>query len=69
MQHLSPVLMVGQNGQANPSFSLIFMLAIILVMWLFLIRPQAKKPNYKSNSATASRWEIKLLPLRVFMVA
>ncbi|WP_297043928.1 preprotein translocase subunit YajC [Thermoflavifilum sp.] len=49
MQHLSPVLMVGQNGQANPSFSLIFMLAIILVMWLFLIRPQAKKAKLQKQ--------------------
>jgi len=33
----------GANGQPNSSFSLIMMGAIILVFWLFMIRPQAKK--------------------------
>ncbi|SFQ10120.1 preprotein translocase subunit YajC [Parafilimonas terrae] len=31
------------GGQPNSSFSLIMMGAIILVFWLFMIRPQAKK--------------------------
>jgi preprotein translocase subunit YajC len=33
----------GANGQPNSSISLIMMGAIILVFWLFMIRPQAKK--------------------------
>ncbi len=33
----------GTEGAPNSSFSLIMMGAIILVFWLFMIRPQAKK--------------------------
>jgi len=33
----------GQPGQGGGSFQLIMMAAIILVFWLFMIRPQAKK--------------------------
>ncbi|WP_235921199.1 preprotein translocase subunit YajC [Foetidibacter luteolus] len=33
----------GQPGAGGSSFSLIMMGAIILVFWLFMIRPQAKK--------------------------
>src|ERR1041385_6578030 len=37
-------LMASPDGsQPNSSFSLIMMGAIILVFWLFMIRPQAKK--------------------------
>ena len=39
----SVLLMGSPNGQPNSSFSLIMMGAIILVFWLFMIRPQAKK--------------------------
>lgn len=39
----SDLLMASPNGQPNSSFSLIMMGAIILVFWLFMIRPQAKK--------------------------
>ena len=35
--------MASPGGQPNSSFSLIMMGAIILVFWLFMIRPQAKK--------------------------
>lgn len=49
MQQMLTILMEGQNGQPNPSFSLIFMLAIILVMWLFLIRPQARKAKLQKQ--------------------
>ena len=40
---LSVLLMASPSGQPNSSFSLIMMGAIILVFWLFMIRPQAKK--------------------------
>jgi preprotein translocase subunit YajC len=40
---LSIFLMASPGGQPNSSFSLIMMGAIILVFWLFMIRPQAKK--------------------------
>ncbi|MBS1744706.1 MAG: preprotein translocase subunit YajC [Bacteroidetes bacterium] len=41
---LSVFLMASPDGsQPNSSFSLIMMGAIILVFWLFMIRPQAKK--------------------------
>ena len=42
-QKLSVFLMASPDGQPNSSFSLIMMGAIILVFWLFMIRPQAKK--------------------------
>lgn len=37
------LLMAGQNGQPNSTMSFVFMAMIILVFWLFMIRPQAKK--------------------------
>ena len=37
------LLMAGQNGQPNSTMSFVFMGMIILVFWLFMIRPQAKK--------------------------
>ena len=40
---ISVFLMASPGGQPNSSFSLIMMGAIILVFWLFMIRPQAKK--------------------------
>ncbi|MFT4154419.1 preprotein translocase subunit YajC [Parafilimonas sp.] len=40
---LTVFLMASPDGQPNSSFSLIMMGAIILVFWLFMIRPQAKK--------------------------
>src|SRR6478736_4056011 len=43
-QMLSVFLMASPDGgQPNSSFQLIMMGAIILVFWLFMIRPQAKK--------------------------
>lgn len=42
-QMLFVFLMGSPDGQPNSSFSLIMMGAIILVFWLFMIRPQAKK--------------------------
>ncbi len=41
MTHLVVLLQAG--GAANSSFSLILLGGMILVFWLFMIRPQAKK--------------------------
>jgi preprotein translocase subunit YajC len=44
--HLQGILLTMGQGSAKDgsgSFSLIFMGAMILVFWLFMIRPQAKK--------------------------
>ncbi len=45
MTAINAILLMGQpsGSQPNSSFSLIMMGAIILVFWLFMIRPQAKK--------------------------
>lgn len=43
MQLLSIFLMADPQGKGSSSMSLIFMGMMILVFWLFMIRPQAKK--------------------------
>ena len=43
MQLLSIFLMMDPQGKGSSSMSLIFMGMMILVFWLFMIRPQAKK--------------------------
>lgn len=43
MELLSIFLMMDPQGKGSSSFSLIFMGLMILVFWLFMIRPQAKK--------------------------
>ena len=43
MQLLSIFLMMDPSGKGSSSMSLIFMGMMILVFWLFMIRPQAKK--------------------------
>lgn len=40
---MNVLLAAGQGGQGGGSIQLIMMGAIILVFWLFMIRPQAKK--------------------------
>jgi preprotein translocase subunit YajC len=37
------------QGKSSSSFSLIFMGLMILVFWLFMIRPQAKKAKEQKN--------------------
>jgi preprotein translocase subunit YajC len=49
---LSVLLMASPGGQPNSSFSLIMMGAIILVFWLFMIRPQAKKAKDQKKFIT-----------------
>jgi preprotein translocase subunit YajC len=43
MQLLGIFLMADPQGKGSSSMSLIFMGMMILVFWLFMIRPQAKK--------------------------
>jgi preprotein translocase subunit YajC len=49
MELLSIFLMMDPSGKGSSSFSLIFMGLMILVFWLFMIRPQAKKAKQQKN--------------------
>jgi preprotein translocase subunit YajC len=49
MQLLSIFLMMDPQGKGSSSFSLIFMGLMILVFWLFMIRPQAKKAKQQKT--------------------
>jgi len=39
----------AKGGQSSPYFTFVFMGMIILVFWLFFIRPQAKKAKTQKN--------------------
>jgi preprotein translocase subunit YajC len=48
-------LMLGQGGQQNPLGTLPFLLAMVLVMYFFMLRPQIKRSKEQkefSNSTT-----------------
>ena len=49
MQLLSIFLMMDPQGKGSSSMSLIFMGLMILVFWLFMIRPQAKKAKQQKT--------------------
>ena len=49
MQLLSIFLMMDPQGKGSSSFSLIFMGLMILVFWMFMIRPQAKKAKQQKT--------------------
>jgi preprotein translocase subunit YajC len=49
MQLLSIFLMMDPQGKGGSSFSLLFMGLMILVFWIFMIRPQAKKAKQQKN--------------------
>lgn len=49
MQLLSIFLMADPQGKSSSSFSLIFMGLMILVFWMFMIRPQAKKAKQQKT--------------------
>ncbi len=49
MQLLGILLMMDPQGKNSSSFSLVFMGLMILVFWLFMIRPQAKKAKQQKN--------------------
>ena len=42
-------LMMGQGGQGGGGFQFIFLGLMILVFWMFMIRPQAKKAKLQKN--------------------
>jgi preprotein translocase subunit YajC len=49
MQLLGILLMMDPQGKSSSSFSLIFMGLMILVFWMFMIRPQAKKAKQQKT--------------------
>lgn len=49
MQFLGILLMMDPQGKNSSSFSLVFMGLMILVFWLFMIRPQAKKAKQQKT--------------------
>jgi preprotein translocase subunit YajC len=50
MDTLGVFLMMGQNGKdGGGGFQFIFLGLMILVFWLFMIRPQAKKAKMTKN--------------------
>jgi preprotein translocase subunit YajC len=49
MQLPGILLNMGQGAQGSSSYSLLFMGAMILVFWLFMIRPQAKKAKQQKT--------------------
>ena len=49
MQLQGILLMTGQGAQGNSLFTPLFMGAMILVFWLFMIRPQAKKAKQQKT--------------------
>ena len=49
MQLLSIFLMMDPQGKGSSSMSLVFMGMMILVFWLFMIRPQAKKAKQQKT--------------------
>ncbi len=49
MQLLSIFLMMDPSGKGSSGFSLVFMGLMILVFWLFMIRPQAKKAKQQKT--------------------
>ena len=49
MQLMSIFLMMDPSGKGSSSFSLLFMGLMILVFWMFMIRPQAKKAKQQKT--------------------
>ena len=49
MQLLGIFLMMDPQGKGGSSMSFLFMGLMILVFWLFMIRPQAKKAKQQKN--------------------
>jgi preprotein translocase subunit YajC len=49
MHLISIFLMMDPQGKGGSSFSLIFMGLMILVFWMFMIRPQAKKAKQQKT--------------------
>lgn len=49
MELLNVFLMMDPQGKNSSTMSLVFMGLMILVFWLFMIRPQAKKAKEQKN--------------------
>jgi preprotein translocase subunit YajC len=49
MQLLNILLMMDPQGKNSSTMSLVFVGLMILVFWLFMIRPQAKKAKEQKN--------------------
>jgi preprotein translocase subunit YajC len=49
MQLLSIFLMMDPSGKGSSGFSFIFLGLMIVVFWLFMIRPQAKKAKQQKE--------------------
>lgn len=46
------LLMFGENSKGGGGFQFVFLGLMILVFWLFMIRPQAKKAKLQKNFLT-----------------
>ncbi len=49
MINLGVFLMFGEGGKGGGGFQFIFLGAMILVFWIFMIRPQAKKAKLQKQ--------------------
>lgn len=48
--HFSNILlMMSPDGKPNPMMNIVFIGGMLLVMWLFMIRPQAKKAKQQKQ--------------------
>ncbi|MBU3675690.1 MAG: preprotein translocase subunit YajC, partial [Chitinophagaceae bacterium] len=47
-------MMMGQNGQPNPTMNLVFMLGMLAVMYFFMIRPQMKKAKEQKEFSNST---------------
>lgn len=50
--NLAIFLMLGQGGEGGGGFQFVFLGLMILVFWLFMIRPQAKKAKLQKQFMT-----------------
>lgn len=50
--NLAIFLMLGEGGKSGGGFQFIFLGLMILVFWLFMIRPQAKKAKLQKQFMT-----------------
>ncbi len=49
IQFTNFILMAGGNGQGSPMMSFFFIGGMILVFWMFMIRPQAQKAKKQTS--------------------
>lgn len=59
-------LLLQAQGGGNMTF-LVMMVAIFVIMWFFMIRPQQKSRRKSANSRTLCRKVLRLLLAVVFM--